>query len=1021
MAGPQSISSVELILASPELKASYLVQSTLTRAAYSEVVNEAVADTLPSSLSLFADAASLLDRSVLFKTYFVKVDADAHKLEAMPRIRVPLAKMLISASTAEQAPNAVKFIFNAFEAHSLIPLYLPHLRVHVIAAGDVGSHLGKAGALQLRLDSPVSVDDQLATIGLNLSLYRLGVVESKRTAQTVQDISKDPAVTDKFNSLFKVRPSNEPLAHIAARLIRLIQRNLYILGLYPLGHQGNIQFVFPTLSNVHTTSAIAGDSPGVSVVATTPNFEEYWFNGIICNTTILGMTEFVSEFGPFDSISLQMLEDQSVIHPNLLTALFKTVFLLRQNLTLLGYALPIGETVDDIKTFEKSIRAFQQANGIKATGILGHVSRKRMTALVRDLKTSRGWDGLGDNAGVAVEDTGNGPSSVLQEGFVGTGGGSGVAAMQRGLNQLRTLGGGVGNEKSGDKRRAAAVQVEDVSIGLVLHLAKTMEEMRKAAAAKLEKKIKRQESKQKKHTHQNGERDNAGNYEGLPTKSQVKHSTSGNVMRPSITGAMMGSIGATSSSALPSTGNAYSTPKDRTLIQSLGPKRSGLALSAFKDGSPASSSHLFAKHSHRSLSPNHMSPIPSSGDEGENEVMPYDGEHPRHFAQKKILRGIKNIGMNVKRLATMGGNTITGAGVGAQRGSVDNFADLLNTKEGHDDQMQDNPEQTNLHVELPALAEEQGLALAKRQRSLSVGDLNLLLGPKRESPELMMSLETVSIGANSMDHSGQSATLGLISLRRSASESLLIPSGRNSTVSRKFSQNSDSPSAPSIKTIKSLESNLKMKQQGSKPSQGKKNTSDKKSTAKPLPPRIQISSYPVPPAISESTDVSVVTQAVQTQLSLLEQNSQMNAMVNVATNLSSPFVSVLQQIEQTSAQIMDLVNATHSNPATPVEKSIMEFKHALVSFQENLENTIMIRGEHKKQLIAGLKDLILQQQKASATLDTVTTQTMKVKYAVGLLEGRVSETEEATRVFVKRVEAVEQKLKEKHSSWSFWK
>ncbi|KAJ3404285.1 hypothetical protein HDU80_003030 [Chytriomyces hyalinus] len=1053
------------ILGTIEAKAGRNLAARIGREAKAEGSSVAA-----EGLTFFADAEWVVERGQLFKTYAVKSSADTtHEQQ-------PISLTLITLPS-DPSNALLRHIFNCFEACSLSPHHFSASNVFVMTM-DIGTHLGSATAV--KLDPSIHPSLQIDTIAGNVSLLRLGCVSDPRSAYS----SVPLPVSDKFYSSMGLRDPRraadvEPLSQSVKRLVTLVQRNLYLLGFYPLpGPQQTWHALLPQPSE-----SAAGNS----------SFDEFWFDGIVCNTTILGMTEFVSEFGPFDHTSLHQLEERSIILPTLITALFKTVFIMRQNLMSLGFgatpafiehtlssvgggvavsgiyvsssggpsfpAPPMGSTslgeptgssrsknAADWKEFERFIKKFQRAHDIPVSGVLGSASRRKLMALVKELKLKQLQNRASyGRVGVGADEA-PGRDFFENEGRDGARGGGGrdtdpMGAMQRGMDMLRTLGTGVGGEDGSGaaRKKKQAFNVEDVTIDFVVQMARNAEESNKIAAAKLEKQQKRADKRSGTHTGTSA----------IRAMSPVRRkSTNGKKMLRSSVGNNM-SDATSPQSATPSVNSAENlNTRIGQASSSLAAKKSGLALSPFKE-TPPSPNHLFPKYSSikishgasiRSLSPG-TSPaaVLSENDGAESDTNPITDEASmQQKPQQKILRGIKNIGINVKRLAALSGNTVTTAVntvASGRRNSVEALADE------HDDfRYVESPEPSHVVppvIIFPVTVNDQGLI--QRHRSLSLGATADYQLPHMANTSNTSELEVSNLAAPTI-------------LRRSMSDgslSLSVPiqtprmSTEQATVHSGLDNYDIDESSPDIKTLKPLKTKRVVTARRSKSSfkvskQVRKSSLVNPASASPTGTHATDMSKPdenIMPAANISvqvtaadveggaTEMESMIQKVSTQLSQLHHHPKIGTVLKADVDHSqNGILPILQTIESTSAHISHLIGAQSASAiaAADSQLSISQLRNSLSEMQSALAQGCVTRSEQKTRLVADLKSLIAVQEKAALSIDALSVQSLKLKYAVGLLEGRVSEMEEAANAFATRVDKVEAKYKEGSSARGGW-
>ncbi|KAJ3091133.1 hypothetical protein HK100_007263, partial [Physocladia obscura] len=344
-------------------------------------------------LDVFAHVMWIADRHVRFKCYAVVTTTQPSATtiqqpttaiqqlvatQPQPQKAIPgawLHSLVLPALDSRRPAPALRKLFAHFESAALTPVVTPAGVLFVMQSADHAANASAVKVSSSSVEPRVSFDLQLSNLNLNLSLHRFACLSYSASLSTLPPPAN---VADRFYSTMNFRRiqtrENMSLSRLVFSLVSLIQRNLFLVGLYPLGHPFSIS-----------------------------TFDESrWFDGVICNTTIIGVTEFVSEFGPFDSQSLQALSEFSILHPTLISAIFKTTLSLRQNLALIGYGQstvansgsntnnnnlnnsPSNLIYADWKDFQKRIREFQKANSLRVTGVLGGESRRKLNSLVRE-------------------------------------------------------------------------------------------------------------------------------------------------------------------------------------------------------------------------------------------------------------------------------------------------------------------------------------------------------------------------------------------------------------------------------------------------------------------------------------------------------------------------------------------------------------------------------------------------------------------------------------------------------------
>ncbi|ORY47625.1 hypothetical protein BCR33DRAFT_714727 [Rhizoclosmatium globosum] len=393
--------------------------------------------------AVFVDVVWLLERERVFKSYVVEVPGDSSTCSLFS---LPL-------SQSSTANNLLRKVFAFFEADNLNPVETGH---GLVFAMDPGTHLGNNNSI--RINSTSSFDAQLDALILNVNLHRLGgCIPDRRTAWSNAPVSQ--SVRDRFFATMAIKQPQEMndavFLETVLSLGKLIQRNLYLLGLYPSVDQGTS----PLRNGVFD--------------------ESVWIDGLICNTTILGMTDFVSEFGPFDATSLHTLSEYSILQPTLISTLFRTTLSLRNTLTSLGFP--------PHKPFSE-----KQSNPSRPNSIID-------SHLVKDFT-------LGDLGVVGIVSVGStdGDFSRNEKGSLLI---KGQQGFSRGIDRFR--GGGVigGPSASGgsSSKAGGAERVgdgDDLGIDLFLSVAKAVEESHRASAAAMaamqEKRARKQELKEAK-------------------------------------------------------------------------------------------------------------------------------------------------------------------------------------------------------------------------------------------------------------------------------------------------------------------------------------------------------------------------------------------------------------------------------------------------------------------------------------------------------------------------------------------
>ncbi|KAJ3061537.1 hypothetical protein HDU98_002565 [Podochytrium sp. JEL0797] len=1010
------------VLCSPELRS---IQKLSEHLLLGTAVQEGDGVVVPG-LAVFVEVSWLLERSRIFKAYVVQTPTESSSavLYALP---LP--------STA--AANAcLRKAFSFFESDHMVPVNLK--KGKVVFAKDAAQHLG-LGAQAIRVASTSSLDSQLTQIALNVNLHRLGrCIPDKRLAY-----SKTP-VTDqtktKFYQTFQLpsHPMDPNHLHTTVfALGKLIQRNLYLLGLYPLD-QSYKDWI-----------------------------ESEWIDGLICNTTLLGMTEFVSEFGPFDATSLFTLSEHSILLPSLISTLFKTTLSLRHCLTSVGFppgkitttaaasavANSGGSAADtsysqhlqnqhigDWIDFQRCIRSFQTQQGLKVTGVLDGASRKRLNSMVKE--TNGGGIGVGAVVGVG-EVTGS--VGIKEENNVLI---LGQQSAQRGMDRWR------GN--SGVGVEVDAEEVENLGIDLFLHVAKSVEEGHRARDILLREKAEKNERKAEARKMVRRMRDVGSGFSSPARKDE----SSFNPMRNQSSSAV-GGMGIAAALANP---RLLHIKKRGDEVPSAGPPAISVAppppvaakhstqsphsqpfspyMSVNVGYSPSmqqahSTSHL-VHHSH-DTAPKAMSPVPSSdNDESESEDCAALSSSPQ---KGKMLLGLKKLSKNVKQMMTGGaGNVVLSGGEDKPVKSL--------SLELDGDELQQQPAKGNVK---PRLSVDH---VGKRResadllkRSMSDGELSGVMlssgmaytaasqkvsdvprieeGVVTAEPIEDQAVVEVRKREPTVSHSVSDSRLYRLSGVRERKSHVSLVAIRTPTLRRPSEDDSKRSSITSASRRRRPKS-VKRKLSHKKVRDDRGDNSDTAMSHMRESIRKELA---VKQILETSTDIPLLTSTLHFYLTNLQTHPKVSTEPNPDPTGALPTLLYSIQHQTHQLSLLTTTTTTTPDPSTPTQtdhgphrvlpldhQSIASLHEHLHSLQSRIQESIQTRTEHKAQLMRDLESLVSaggsQQGQTALQIEALNTQTMKLKYAVGLLEGRVVETEEAARGFVQRVEAVEGRLKE---------
>ncbi|KAI9346870.1 hypothetical protein BDR26DRAFT_855267 [Obelidium mucronatum] len=669
----------------------------------------------------------------------------------------------------------------------------------------------------------------------------------------------------------------------------------------------------------------------------------------------------------------------------------------------------------------------------------------------------------------------------------------GQQSAQRGMD--RVVGGGNGGAVgvvTGDKggtpgiKRSGVGGVDGDELGIdwCLQVAKGVEEGHKAFEEReridLEKRNRRLEAKELKMKMRK-QRSGAS-----PTRMLRQNSIGRVVGTTGAMGVMVGlaNPGLLSVSVLKKAGE----PKSAEIIHDSATKKSPVAGQPPSPGLLVPTVQLTASASNRSLlSPNRMSPIPSSGDEEsglEERASPQRSNTNTSNAPQgqKILQGFKNLGRNVKRFANLGGGNNSGGANSLSKTS----RDILDTSPPEEPL---NTRASTSGARLPRVSDASMRdPLAVKTRSFSVGDLttppvsaiasalpdhdtssspNSSVNAEDESGKPKISIEPFldnSIAtvppflrrsrSESQLHSQQSHSSLAPSSRQSHSRQSLVSengtsggggfgAGKPSDGSLRSSRRSNTKNVKRSVTKRKLHVAAASSLRGTKSKVnlspvdaagiGAGNISDgvvDASDIEVLPSKETIERLQQKRRILEtSTDIPELIEAITERLATLRNHPKINSQVSNPLNADTSQASasdsatamsgsritpILQSIDATYSQLAIL--KSQSIPTTTTlpleEQSIHQVQEHLSSLTERIQSAIQTRSEHKTKLLSELKTLVHTQKETVGQIDALNTQTMKLKYAVGLLEGRVMETEEAARVFVSRVQNVETRLKD---------
>ncbi|KAJ3209569.1 hypothetical protein HDU82_000555 [Entophlyctis luteolus] len=884
-------------------------------------------------LSFFADVGWLTDRNVLFKTFIVEEEAAESEIGnqdtgvALGVLRLPTAG---SAQLGSRGLNILRRTFAHFEATA----QQPRLTDAGFFVFTCDRDVRKSNCVRLSLplrpeDVRTAVDSQLDAISLNISLQRLGCCSATMT------LSADPpseAVREKFRQLMGFSNiSSSNIGDYVRTLVKVIQRNLRLLGLYPLNH-----------------------------AATTSIDDDFWFDGVICDTTRRGMTEFVSA---------------------LIQALVKTAILFRQNLALLGF-VPIAVPTTsnslgalqfaDWRDFERCIKEFQKAAGLRINGVLDETTRAKLNSLVRDSgsKVTDGGANLETNQLLLL-------GQQTMRGIRG----SGIESSDAG---------GMSSTGNSKRRLKDFPNPEELTIPFYVDVAKRVEEVHDAVDASNRAKMERLQAGSKPRDlmkKRNISPSRVVSTTAAPAKREIKSRKT--VEYISGSGIVMSSNRAASpqpaTERVPSNASAIATPD---LIQNISSKASSASLSLKQPKAPNSRlSPLMPTSSVNSLNSRQQSHRGQGNEEfsrhgfGEQDHEVEEGTLPvlgnqsggHGIPRQKIIEGIKNIGRNVKRL----GNTVV-AVVGARRGSIESAHGL--------------PYGVEI---IHAKSDEQHKSeeLYRRHRSLSVGDVSVRISHRSASvhsfrengaDQLLFGILPSSL-KRSMSETGLSTMRGVgLGIPRSKHSSQLVFSALTDPhliTPRKKSADvehlADEPSAR-VKSDDGFENEQDLTEAEAAETQDKK--------------------FATAPELAVS---------ITNRLNSLLSNPNASTL-----KLSPKSLSEIEILNETCARISTIVKpANDTSIGRESGVSILDLEKLTADAKNRIVVNVSTRVAHKEQLSENLRKLGSDQKIALEQIDSLYTMNMKLKYAIGLLDGRVAETEEGVRAFSTRVDGIDEELR----------
>ncbi|KAJ3122151.1 hypothetical protein HK100_012109, partial [Physocladia obscura] len=184
---------------------------------------------------------------------------------------------------------------------------------------------------------------------------------------------------------------------------------------------------------------------------------------------------------------------------------------------------------------------------------------------------------------------------------------------------------------------------------------------------------------------------------------------------------------------------------------------------------------------------------------------------------------------------------------------------------------------------------------------------------------------------------------------------------------------------------------------------------------------------------SEPTTIHELSAYVLKRLDILQSNPDVILNINSSPNAdtAAEISEMMASIAKTANEITKILSESTLSSTLPLEtapaieaplseESSTEQQHhlSIPAIELKLSKTIAqvteaidVRAAHRELLVTNLTTLSAAQQTAIGQIDELTTRTLKLKYAVGLLEGRIEEVEESGRAFLERIGRVERILK----------
>ncbi|KAJ3416641.1 hypothetical protein HDV05_000923 [Chytridiales sp. JEL 0842] len=353
---------------------------------------------LLSGYQLYVCLDWLVDRSRLLKAYIINTGDPSHTLKGSVLKFKPLQETTSALSpgysqygsagaikdkVAEAPPNGtngtrpvtqydlrLRHMFAQFEHDGLSPKLESEFLVMIATQTSdffVQQSKGYPSSGSHILIPDGDFDEHIKNVMLSVTLRRCGCIDKLAVGWK----TPSPSIVDRFYLTMGIRESSSiPFREAVEKMVMLIQRALYFLGLYD------------------TRASDARYAKSAS-----SNFRSVLFDGFACNDTLAGLEDFYNEFGPFDGFALEEEEDDRLLDPVLLTMLLRTVANHRFQLIELGYLPPkdaSGKGWWDLDGFGKMIKHFQRNNGIQPiTSVLDAPTRKRLERVWREISEKR--------------------------------------------------------------------------------------------------------------------------------------------------------------------------------------------------------------------------------------------------------------------------------------------------------------------------------------------------------------------------------------------------------------------------------------------------------------------------------------------------------------------------------------------------------------------------------------------------------------------------------------------------------